>query len=267
MPERPFRVAIITGSTREGRFGPVVAGWFAAQAGLRNDMVLDPSTWPRSICHQVLPRRPAAGARAYIDRIERADAFVIVTELHRPRISGGAEQAIDLPHVEWRAKPVGFVSYGGLAGGLRAVEQLRQVFAELHAVGEFADAVELPPDFPSQFDEQVHDADGCGLAVTTMLTSWRGGLRHHHHRVADAARSTAAVIAAAAHDPHVLDAIASPRAASASRTEGAARDPTFSRVQLLDVDLVEDLGVFLLGAEEDHPGHLGRSDRGARASK
>ncbi len=35
---------------------------------------------------------------------------------------------------EWRAKPVGFVSYGGIAGGLRAVEQLRLVFAELRAV-------------------------------------------------------------------------------------------------------------------------------------
>jgi NAD(P)H-dependent FMN reductase len=29
---------------------------------------------------------------------------------------------------------VAFVSYGGISGGLRAVEQLRQVFAELHAV-------------------------------------------------------------------------------------------------------------------------------------
>ena len=35
---------------------------------------------------------------------------------------------------EWRAKPVGFVCYGGLSGGLRAVEQLRIVFAELHTV-------------------------------------------------------------------------------------------------------------------------------------
>jgi NAD(P)H-dependent FMN reductase len=33
-----------------------------------------------------------------------------------------------------QAKPVGFVSYGGIAGGLRAVEELRLVFAGLHAV-------------------------------------------------------------------------------------------------------------------------------------
>jgi NAD(P)H-dependent FMN reductase len=34
----------------------------------------------------------------------------------------------------WHAKPVAFVSYGGISGGLRAVEQLRLVFAELHTV-------------------------------------------------------------------------------------------------------------------------------------
>ncbi|MGH9095600.1 MAG: NADPH-dependent FMN reductase, partial [Acidimicrobiales bacterium] len=39
-----------------------------------------------------------------------------------------------MAHSEWQAKPVAFVSYGGMAGGLRAVEQLRQVCAELHAV-------------------------------------------------------------------------------------------------------------------------------------
>ncbi|MFF4094518.1 NADPH-dependent FMN reductase [Streptomyces sp. NPDC001834] len=36
---------------------------------------------------------------------------------------------------EWRAKPAGFVSHGGVFGGLRAVEHLRQVFTHLHAVG------------------------------------------------------------------------------------------------------------------------------------
>jgi len=42
--------------------------------------------------------------------------------------------AIDAVREQWAAKAVGFVSDGGLAGGLPAVEQLWQVFAELHAV-------------------------------------------------------------------------------------------------------------------------------------
>ncbi len=47
---------------------------------------------------------------------------------------GPLKHAIDSLGHQWQAKPVGFVSYGGLSGGLRAVEALRVVFAELHAV-------------------------------------------------------------------------------------------------------------------------------------
>ena len=44
------------------------------------------------------------------------------------------KELIDSVGAEWRGKPVAFVSYGGVSGGLRAVEQLRLVFAELHTV-------------------------------------------------------------------------------------------------------------------------------------
>lgn len=39
--QNPLRLAIIIGSTREGRFGGVVAQWFAAQARQRDDIVVD----------------------------------------------------------------------------------------------------------------------------------------------------------------------------------------------------------------------------------
>ena len=39
--DRPIRIAVIIGSTREGRFGPTVARWFADQAGQRSDTVVD----------------------------------------------------------------------------------------------------------------------------------------------------------------------------------------------------------------------------------
>ncbi len=85
------------------------------------------------------PADPVPGARAgavqaYAQRIGRAEAFVVVTPEYNHGSPASLKQAIDLVRAEWRAKPVGFVSYGGTAGGLRAVEQLRQVFAELHAV-------------------------------------------------------------------------------------------------------------------------------------
>ena len=41
------------------------------------------------------------------------------------------KNALDHLFSEWNRKPIGFVSYGASGGGLRAVEQLRQVAIEL----------------------------------------------------------------------------------------------------------------------------------------
>jgi NAD(P)H-dependent FMN reductase len=73
-------------------------------------------------------------AQAFADRIGEADAFVVVTPEYNHGYPGPLKVAIDTVVEQWQAKPVGFVSYGGVSGGLRAVEQLRGVFAELHAV-------------------------------------------------------------------------------------------------------------------------------------
>ena len=58
----------------------------------------------------------------------------MVTPEYNHGYPGPLKTAIDSVSREWRAKPLGFVCYGGLSGGLRAVEQLRLVFAELHTV-------------------------------------------------------------------------------------------------------------------------------------
>ncbi|HEX6118313.1 MAG TPA: NAD(P)H-dependent oxidoreductase, partial [Dongiaceae bacterium] len=43
------------------------------------------------------------------------------------------KHAIDQGDVEWLAKPAAFGCYGGASGGVRAIEHLRHVFAELRA--------------------------------------------------------------------------------------------------------------------------------------
>jgi NAD(P)H-dependent FMN reductase len=71
---------------------------------------------------------------SFVARIGAADAFLIVTPEYNHGYPGPAEDRDRLAGPEWQAKPVGFVSYGGLSAGLHAVEQLRAVFAELHTV-------------------------------------------------------------------------------------------------------------------------------------
>lgn len=117
-------LAVIVGSVREGRFGPVVADWFVGQAKQRDDLSVDVID---------LADTPTPSPN-FSSRIDAADAFVVVTPEYNHGYPGPLKTAIDSVSREWRAKPVGFVCYGGLSGGLRAVEQLRIVFAELHTV-------------------------------------------------------------------------------------------------------------------------------------
>ncbi|MGV9772046.1 NADPH-dependent FMN reductase [Streptosporangium sp. NPDC003464] len=63
-----------------------------------------------------------------------ADAFVIVTPEYNHSFPASLKNAVDWRQEEWRGKRVAFVSYGQASGGLRAVEQLRPVFAALGAV-------------------------------------------------------------------------------------------------------------------------------------
>jgi NAD(P)H-dependent FMN reductase len=176
MPDQPLVLAIIVGSTREGRFGERVARWFVGQASRRGDMVLDVIDLAELDLPAVLPRHHDAALQAYVERIDRADAFVVVTPEYNHGYPASLKQAIDIPHHQWRGKPVGFVSYGGMSGGLRAVEQLRQVFPELHAT-TVRDTVSFHM-ASRRFDDEGEpiDAAGCNDAATTMLDelAWWG---------------------------------------------------------------------------------------------
>lgn len=176
MTEDPLRVAMIVGSTREGRFGPTVARWFVAQARPRADMTLDVIDLAALDLPAVYPAAPSPAVGAYSERLDRADAFVVITPEYNHGYPASLKQAIDLPYTQWRAKPVGFVSYGGMAGGLRAVEQLRQVFAELHAV-TVRDTVSFHMAH-GLFDEsgEHRDPAECNAAAKIMLDqlAWWG---------------------------------------------------------------------------------------------
>jgi NAD(P)H-dependent FMN reductase len=176
----PLRLAIIVGSTRPGRFGDVVARWFVGQAEQRDDMVLDVIDLAKLELPATIPSGPDPAVAAYATRIDRADAFVVVTPEYNHGYPAPLKQAIDLARVEWRAKPVGFVSYGGMSGGLRAVEQLRQVFPEVHAT-TVRDTVSFHM-APTRFDGDGDpiDPDGCNAAAATMLDQlawWGNALR------------------------------------------------------------------------------------------
>jgi NAD(P)H-dependent FMN reductase len=53
------------------------------------------------------------------------------------------KNAIDYLHQEWAYKPVGLVSYGGVAAGTRAAQMIKQVVTTLRMT-PILDAVSLP---------------------------------------------------------------------------------------------------------------------------
>lgn len=127
-------LGLILGSARYGRRCAAIADWAQAHLESAADVVvdrIDPQKLPLSLTDQPMPR-PAW--QNFERRVEHADAFVVVTPEYNHGYPAALKQLIDAVRHPWRAKPVGIISYGGLSGGIRATEQLRQVFAELHAV-------------------------------------------------------------------------------------------------------------------------------------
>ncbi|POX63166.1 NADPH-dependent FMN reductase [Streptomyces sp. Ru62] len=184
MSTSPLRLAVICASVREGRFGPTVARWFADQARQRGDVEVDYIDLAEHPLPTVLSQSPGSGTAEVLaqltPRLEDADAFVVVTPEYNHSYPASLKSLIDWHYTQWRAKPVGLVSYGGMAGGLRAAEHLRPVFAELHAVTireqvSFHNAWE-------KFDENgdPKDPEAPATAAKTMLdqlTWWAEALR------------------------------------------------------------------------------------------
>ncbi|GAA2339878.1 NADPH-dependent FMN reductase [Streptomyces violaceusniger] len=182
--DSPIRLAIIIGSTRDGRFGPKVADWFAGHATLRPDMTVDVVDLAETPLPTALTHRPGAedvaALEAVTPRLDAADAFAVVTPEYNHSYPASLKNAIDWHFTQWQAKPVGFVSYGGISGGLRAVEHLRPVFAEVHAVTvrdtvSFHNAGGLFGE-----DGRLKDPEGPDAAAGAMLdqlTWWARALR------------------------------------------------------------------------------------------
>lgn len=178
----PLPIAVIVASIRAGRFAPVVRRWLDGRLAAREDVAATTVDLADVALPDVLPDFGQAPPPAALDRLRlitprlrAADAFVIVTPEYNHSFPASLKTAIDWHHAEWHAKPVAFVSYGGRAGGLRAVEHLRGVLAELHAVTirEGVSFHDAGRQFPGG---EPRDPEACAAAADRMLDqlTWFG---------------------------------------------------------------------------------------------
>lgn len=137
-----MKIGIIIGSIREVRRGDRVAQWVAEAAAERTDAefeVIDLRAFDVPLFTS--PTNPAMAGRAYDSpgvmgwsaAVDACDGFVFVTPEYNHGVPGAFKNAVDSLGPEWTGKAVGFVSYGA-DGGLRSVEQWRQIVANFQMV-------------------------------------------------------------------------------------------------------------------------------------
>jgi NAD(P)H-dependent FMN reductase len=150
------RLMIIIASTRPGRVGLPVGQWFDARARAHGsfenvelvDLLELDLPFMDEPNHPRLGRYTQQHTKDWSAQVQAADAFVFVTPEYNYGLTAPLKNAIDFLHREWLYKPVGFVSYGGVAAGTRAVQMLKQVVSTLKMTPLF-EAVSIP--FVAQF--------------------------------------------------------------------------------------------------------------------
>jgi NAD(P)H-dependent FMN reductase len=171
MPE----LMIVIASTRPGRAGGPVGRWFVERArehGAFQIEVVDLAELALPMFDE--PKHPRFRdyahdhTRAWSQLVDAADAFVFVTPEYNHGYPASLKNAIDYLHHEWHNKPVGFVSYGGVAAGTRAMQQLKQVVTAVRML-PVVEAVNIP--FFQQFieDGELHANQVMEQAVPAML--------------------------------------------------------------------------------------------------
>jgi NAD(P)H-dependent FMN reductase len=141
---------IVIASTRPGRVGLPVAQWFhqaAVQHGGFEVELIDLAEVKLPLfdepSHPRLRQYEHQHTKDWSATIDRGDAYVFVTPEYNYGFNAVLKNAIDYLNQEWAHKPVGFVSYGGVAAGTRAVQMLKQVVTALKLV-PVAASVNIP---------------------------------------------------------------------------------------------------------------------------
>jgi NAD(P)H-dependent FMN reductase len=178
---------IIIASTRPGRIALPVAEWINGVAqkheAFHDVQLVDLAEWNLPFMdephHPRLRRYEHQHTRDWSAKIDQADAFVIVLPEYNYGFTAPLKNAIDYLHHEWAYKPVGLVSYGGVAAGTRAAQMIKQVLTTLKMM-PLPEAVQIP--FVAQFlDEHraIHPnniMEAASVAMLDELAHWSDAL-------------------------------------------------------------------------------------------
>ena len=155
------KLKIITSTTRPGRKGIAVANWITGlvqDEGKFETELLDLATINLPFMdepnHPRLQQYTHEHTKKWSAIINSADAFIIVLGEYNYGFPAPIKNALDYLFNEWKYKPVAFVSYGGIGGGMRSTQMLKQVVTTMYMT-PLVEAVHIPF-FAKYVDEQNH---------------------------------------------------------------------------------------------------------------
>ncbi len=132
------KLQVITVSTRPGRVGPSVAAWFgkfAASHGGFEVQSVDLADFELPVYdepeHPRLQKYQHEHTKRWSASVAAADAYVFVLPEYNYNPPPSFYNALNYVYKEWNYKPAGFVSYGGVSGGLRSTQMAKQLVTTL----------------------------------------------------------------------------------------------------------------------------------------
>lgn len=169
------QLTVIIASTRPGRAGEPVARWITDRATAHggfdvrvadlaqiNLPLMDEPNHPR------LRKYTHDHTKAWSALVDASDAFVIVTPEYNHGFPAPIKNALDYLYAEWQHKPVGLVSYGAVAGGVRAAQALKPVLQYLKMIA-LSESVIIPFVSKHIADGVFRSTPAIDESATTML--------------------------------------------------------------------------------------------------
>lgn len=180
------RLHTIVASTRPGRVGPVIARWFhefAKAHGKFDAHLVDLADFNLPVYDE--PQHPSRRdyqhehTKKWSESVKAADAFVFVTPEYNYTLPPSLSNALDYVFWEWQYTPVGFVSYGGVSGGLRSAQTARLMATSLKMM-PVPEGVALPSVF-AQIKDGVFTANDLNIqgaaSILNEMIKWAEALK------------------------------------------------------------------------------------------
>lgn len=154
------KLQTIIASTRPGRVGPSIAKWFNGYAeghGAFDAKLIDLADFDLPLYNEPMHPRMQKYEHEHTKRwaksVAEADAYVFVTPEYNFGTTPALLNALNYVYLEWNYKPAAFVSYGGVSGGIRAVQMVKPTMGVLKMV-TLLEQVTIPM-FPQFIDKET----------------------------------------------------------------------------------------------------------------